>query len=136
VTCSLTSPSLSSSTGSSSSLSPLPALRSATSAKLRLECDIARNQIDEILRLRQRCRDPGLWRCRLRRRSYFRLRRSLGQEKKVDSDFGASVLQSMQFCLLSIRVHLELCLLLLRQQQAVAVVVCLPLLLLQPQGLL
>jgi hypothetical protein len=50
---------------------------------------------------------------------------------------GASVLQSLQFCLLlSLRVHLQLCLLLLRRQHAVAVVVCLPLLLLQPQGLL
>src|SRR5271169_1833339 len=42
---------------------------------------------------------------------------AFGQEKKVDSDFGASVLQSLQFSLLlSLRVHLEFCLLLLQQR--------------------
>jgi hypothetical protein len=55
--------------------------------------------------------------------------------KKANSDFCASVLQSLQFSPLSLRVDLELCLLLLRQQRAVAVAVCLPLLLLQRQGL-
>jgi hypothetical protein len=118
-----------------SSLLHLPALRPATSVKLHLEWDVARGQNDEVLRLRRRCRDLEPWCCQLRRRRSFCLRRCLGQEKKVDSDFDASVLQLLQLALLlSLSVHLELCLLLLQQQRAVAVVVSLLLLLLRPQG--
>src|SRR5271155_1736197 len=79
---------------------PLPALRPATSVKLRLKWDVARCQNDEVLRLRRRYRDLEPWYCRLRRRRSFRLRRSLGQEKKVDSNFDASVLQLLQLSLL------------------------------------
>jgi hypothetical protein len=59
----------------SSFLSPLPALRPATSAKLRSQWDVRRGQSGEVLCLHQRCRDPALWCCRLLRKRSFRLQR-------------------------------------------------------------